>query len=56
MQLIQYLRGEHYFYIDFLMTLTFREKEEIVKVYQYFERHFILCKQFLTKMTETGVK
>ena len=49
-QMIQFIRGEHYFYIEFLMTLIFREKDEIVKVYQYFEKHLILCKIYLSKI------
>ena len=48
--MVQYIRGEHYFYIDFLMNLIFRERDEIVKVYQYFERHLILCKHYLSKI------
>jgi hypothetical protein len=51
----QFLRGEHYFYIDFLMSNIFASQEDLEKIYQYFKAHIHLCKLYIQKMLEHGI-
>ena len=46
-EIVQYVRGEHYFYVDFLMGCAYTTTLDLLKVYQYFRKHVQLTKIWL---------
>lgn len=46
----QFLRGEHFFYVDFLMSNSYLSVEDLSKVYQYFKIHIQLTKLYIQQI------
>jgi hypothetical protein len=40
------MRGENYFYIDFLLSVSFNNVDHIKKVYDYFRANFEFVKRY----------
>lgn len=52
----QFLRGEHFFYLDFLMTQLYSSKEELAMAYEYFRAHLTYSKHYLDSVSTVGIE
>jgi hypothetical protein len=49
-EVTQFIRGEHYFYIDFLMTNTYLQTSDLNRVYAYFRKHIAVANSYISFM------
>ena len=54
-EITQYLRGEHYFYLDFLMSQAYGEVDDLRCAYAYFSQNIKFVKSYLEEMLKKGI-
>lgn len=54
-EIVQFLRGENYFYIDYLLTLNYKSRNDVLMTLEYFQSHLLFARNYLANINALGI-